>query len=207
MAMGFGCNAAGVVAARIIDSPRERMIAIITNNFVPCNGRFPLLISLSAIFLGGQVVGAYGNALASLVVVALVLVGITVTLLVSWALSKTLLRGYRPPFPWNCHPIDRRRLAGCWFAPSLIARCLSLGGRSWCAPAGAITWILANSYVGELSVLAHAARWLEPFGRALGLDGYIILAFLLGLPANEIVIPILIMSYLGAGGNVGTRQY
>ncbi|NLV91345.1 MAG: ferrous iron transporter B [Firmicutes bacterium] len=200
MAMGFGCNAAGVVAARIIDSPRERMIAIITNNFVPCNGRFPLLISLSAIFLGGQVVGAYGNALASLVVVALVLVGITVTLLVSWALSKTLLRGVPSSFSLELPPYRPPQI-GRVLVRSIFDRTLFVLRRAImvAAPAGAITWILANSYVGELSVLAHAARWLEPFGRALGLDGYIILAFLLGLPANEIVIPILIMSYLGAG--------
>jgi ferrous iron transport protein B len=200
MSIGFGCNAAGVLAARIIDSPRERLIAILTNNFVPCNGRFPTLILISTIFIGAGVASTYGNMAASAMVIGLVLVGISVTLLVSRVLSRTLLRGEPSLFSLELPPY-RKPQVGRVIVRSFLDRTIFVLGRAVviAAPAGTITWILANVYIGDLSIVAHAAGWLEPFGQALGLDGIIVLAFLLGLPANEIVIPIMLMSYLAAG--------
>lgn len=207
MAMGFGCNAAGVVAARIIDSPRERLIAIITNNFVPCNGRFPTLIAMASMFFAGGItttnlngIAAANSFFASAMVVLLVLVGIAVTLFVSWALSKTLLRGVPSSFALELPPYRPPRV-GQVLVRSVFDRTLFVLKRAVvvAAPAGAITWIFANVCIGEQSILYHAAGWLDPLGRLLGLDGFILLAFFLGLPANEIVIPILIMSYVKAG--------
>jgi ferrous iron transport protein B len=200
MSMGFGCNAAGVIAARIIDSPRERLIAILTNTFVPCNGRFPGLIVVSMIFMGGAVAAATGTMVASAMVVALVLVGISVTLLVSWLLSKTLLKGEPSSFTLELPPYRKPQIIPV-ILRSFLDRTLFVLGRAVmvAAPAGAVTWVLANVYIGDLSVIAHLAGWLDPLGRAIGLDGIILLAFMLGLPANEIVIPIMIMSYLSEG--------
>jgi ferrous iron transport protein B len=200
MSMGFGCNAAGVIAARIIDSPRERLIAILTNTFVPCNGRFPALIAISMIFLAGGIVSLYGTVLAALMVVGMVLTGITISLAVSFALSRTLLKGEPSSFSLELPPYRKPQVLTV-IVRSLFDRTVFVLSRAVivAAPAGAITWICANIYVGDLSIIGHTAGWLEPFGRAIGLDGIIILAFLLGLPANEIVVPIMIMSYLAAG--------
>lgn len=197
MSMGFGCNAAGVIAARIIDSPRERMLAILTNSFVPCNGRFPTLIAVAMIFMGA---GALGSIAASATVVGLVLAGIAVTLLVSLVLSKTLLRGTPSTFTLELPPYRKPKLMSV-IVRSFFDRTLFVLRRAVivAAPAGALTWLIANVRVGDLSVLAHLAGWLDPFGRALGMDGIIILSFILGLPANEIVVPIMVMSYLAAG--------
>ncbi|MBS4020947.1 MAG: ferrous iron transporter B [Dethiobacter sp.] len=200
MSMGFGCNAAGVIAARIIDSPRERLIAILTNNFVPCNGRFPALIAISIIFVAGGVFSAYGTLAASAMVVAMILVGISVTLAVSWLLSKTLLKGEPSSFTLELPPYRKPQIIPV-IVRSLFDRTAFVLARAVAvaAPAGALTWIFANIYIGDLSIIGHVAGWLEPFGRAIGLDGIIILAFILGLPANEIVVPIMIMGYLSAG--------
>jgi ferrous iron transport protein B len=200
MSMGFGCNAAGVIAARIIDSPRERMIAILTNNFVPCNGRFPAIIAISMIFLAGGVISVYGTILAAAMVVALILIGISVTLLVSWLLSKTLLRGEPSTFTLELPPYRKPQIIPV-IVRSLFDRTLFVLTRAVivAAPAGALTWIFANIYIGDLSVIGYVAGWLDPFARAIGLDGIIVLAFILGLPANEIVVPIMVMSYLAAG--------
>lgn len=196
MSMGFGCNAAGVVACRIIESPRERMIAMLTNSFVPCNGRFPTLIALAGIlvFSMGSTFGA------TAIVVGIVLLGIAITLAVSWALSKTLLKGIPSSFTLELPPYRKPQI-GNIIVCSIFDRTLFVLKRALivAAPAGAITWLLANIYVGELSVLAHIATWLNPFAQLLGLDGFILMAFVLGLPANEIVLPILIMSYLATG--------
>lgn len=199
MAMGFGCNAAGVVAARIIDSPRERLIAIITNNFVPCNGRFPTLIAMAAMFFDSGIAAADGLA-ASGMVVLLVLLGVSMALLVSWLLSKTLLRGIPSSFSLELPPYRPPKI-GQVLVRSVFDRTLFVLKRAIvvAAPAGAIIWMFANFYIGEQSILYHVAGWFEPLGRLLGLDGFILLAFLLGLPANEIVIPILLMSYVGSG--------
>jgi ferrous iron transport protein B len=200
MCMGFGCNAAGVISCRIIESPRERLIAILTNNFVPCNGRFPTLITLSMIFMGGLAASAYGAAAATAVVVSLVLVGVMITLLISWLLSKTILKGVPSFFTLELPPY-RKPKVGSILIRSLLDRTIFVLGRAVmvAAPAGAVTWILANIYIGDMSVIAHLAGWLDPFGRLLGLDGIILMAFILGLPANEIVLPIMIMSYLSSG--------
>jgi len=197
MSMGFGCNAAGVIAARIIDSPRERMLAILTNSFVPCNGRFPTLIAIAMIFMGA---GALGSLAASATVAGLVLVGVAVTLLVSLLLTKTLLRGTPSTFTLELPPYRRPKLTDV-IVRSFFDRTLFVLRRAVivAAPAGALTWLLANIRVGDITVLAHVAGWLDPFGRALGLDGIIILSFILGLPANEIVVPIMVMSYMAAG--------
>lgn len=200
MCMGFGCNAAGVISCRIIESPRERLIAVLTNVFVPCNGRFPTLISLSMIFIGGLGAAAYSTAVATAVVVLLILLGVGITLLISWLLSKTVLRGEPSFFTLELPPYRKPQL-GRILIRSLLDRTIFVLMRAIvvAAPAGAITWILANTYIGDLSIIAHLAGWLDPFAFLLGLDGIILLAFILGLPANEIVLPIMIMSYLSAG--------
>jgi ferrous iron transport protein B len=196
--MGFGCNAAGVMAARIIDSPRERMIAILTNNFMPCNGRFPLLIAMSSLFLGAGL--AQGNLIASVIVVGMVLLGISTTFLVSWVLSHTLLKGIPASFTLELPPYRKPQILQV-LVRSVLDRTLLVLWRAVkvAAPAGAVVWILANAQIGDLSIMGHGAGYLDPMARLMGLDGFILLAFLLGLPANEIVIPILLMSYLGAG--------
>ncbi|SMB81767.1 ferrous iron transport protein B [Desulfonispora thiosulfatigenes DSM 11270] len=200
MCMGFGCNAAGVIACRIIDSPREKIIAIVTNNFVPCNGRFPTLIALSMIFMGGLAASSGGTLLATFVVVGMVLIGIAITLLVSFTLSKTLLKGIPSSFTLELPPY-RKPQFGRIIVRSILDRTIFVLGRAIvvAAPAGLVIWILANTYIGELSVLATCANFLDPFARSLGMDGFILMAFILGLPANEIVLPILIMSYLSTG--------
>lgn len=200
MSMGFGCNAAGVIACRIIDSPRERLIATLTNNFVPCNGRFPTLIALASIFMGGLIASGYSSIIASVTVVGLVLIGIAVTLFVSWGLSKTILKGVPSSFTLELPPY-RRPQVGRIIVRSIFDRTIFVLGRAVvvAAPAGLITWILANTYIGDLSIIAHAAGFLDPLARVIGLDGFILVAFILGLPANEIVLPILIMSYMSGG--------
>ncbi len=200
MCMGFGCNAAGVVSCRIIDSPRERLIAIITNNFVPCNGRFPTLIAVATIFMGGAAATGYDALVASGVITSLVLIGIAVTFAVSWALSHTILKGEPSALVLELPPYRKPQI-GAVIYRSIIDRTLFVLRRAviMAAPAGAITWILGNIYIGDMSVIGHTAAWLQPLGYAVGLDGFILLAFILGLPANEIVVPILLMSYLSSG--------
>ncbi|HOB87498.1 MAG TPA: ferrous iron transport protein B [Bacillota bacterium] len=199
MCMGFGCNAAGVISCRIIESPRERMIAILTNNFVPCNGRFPILIALSTIFLarGG---GIWENLLASAAVMAAVVLGVAATLLVSRILSETVLKGLPSSFALEMPPY-RKPQVGRILIRSMLDRTLFVLARAVlvAAPAGLVIWLMANLEVKGLSLVNHAAAFLQPVGELIGLDGYILLAFLLGLPANEIVIPIIIMGYLSSG--------
>ncbi|HZK18226.1 MAG TPA: ferrous iron transporter B [Clostridia bacterium] len=203
MCMGFGCNAAGVIACRIIESPRERLIAIITNTFAPCNGRFPTLIALASIFVAGSVTVSIGNLPATLAVTGLVVLGIIITLLVSWLLSKTLLRGESSSFTLELPPY-RRPLIGQVIVRSVLDRTLFVLGRAViiAAPAGGLVWFLANTTFGGGSLLTALAGWLNPFANLMGLDGFILLAFILGLPANEIVLPILIMSYVAGGAMV-----
>jgi ferrous iron transport protein B len=197
MAMGFGCNAAGVIACRIIDSPRERLIAVLTNNFVPCNGRFPTLIALSLIFVGGSVGAHYASTVAAACTVGIVLVGVVATLAVSWILSRTVLRGLPSSFTLELPPY-RMPQVGTVIVRSFLDRTLFVLRRAVyvAAPAGATIWIAANIHVGEASILGHFVGFLDPFAQAIGLDGHILGAFILGLPANEIVLPILIMSYV-----------
>lgn len=199
MCMGFGCNAAGVIACRIIDSPRERLIATITNNFVPCNGRFPLLIVMASAFL---VTGAgfLGEGLAAVAVLGVIIVGIIMTLWVSKFLSRTILRGLPSSFILELPPY-RKPQAGKIVVRSIFDRTLFVLGRAVAvaAPAGALIWLMANITVADASLLAHGGRILAPLGWLMGMDGFILMGFLLGLPANEIVLPIIIMSYLGSG--------
>ncbi|MEW6723524.1 MAG: ferrous iron transport protein B [Bacillota bacterium] len=203
MSMGFGCNAAGVIACRIIDSPRERLIATLTNNLVPCNGRFPFLISLASIFVtGGTAVGLRSMGAAA-TVVGLVLFGILVTLGVSWLLSRTLLRGIPSSFSLELPPYRPPQI-GRILVRSIFDRTLFVLGRAVtvAAPAGAITWILGNTYVGGLSLIQHGAAFLQPLAHLIGLDGVILAAFILALPANEIVMPIILMTYLATGSMI-----
>jgi len=200
MCMGFGCNAAGVVSCRIIDSPRERMIAILTNNFVPCNGRFPTLIAIGTIF-GSGVLAQHFQAVATAgIITGLILIGIAVTFIVSWTLSHTLLKGEASSMVLELPPYRRPKFGAVLYR-SIIDRIIFVLRRAVlvAAPAGALTWFVGNIYVGELSILAHAANFLQPAAKMIGLDGYIFLAFILGIPANEIVFPILIMSYMSSG--------
>ncbi|MCL6634351.1 MAG: ferrous iron transporter B [Peptococcaceae bacterium] len=202
MSMGFGCNAAGIIACRIIESPRERVIAMLTNVFVPCNGRFPTLIALAAVLTGGMA-AAPGSAAAAAAVAGLILAGIAVTLATSWLLSKTLLRGIPSSFTLELPPY-RRPLVGQVLIRSLLDRTVFVLGRAVtvAAPAGALVWLMANVQPGGTSVLSRIAWAMDPLGRALGMDGYILAAFILGLPANEIVLPVLIMGYVSGGAMV-----
>ncbi|MGI6119860.1 MAG: nucleoside recognition domain-containing protein [Desulfosporosinus sp.] len=200
MCMGFGCNAAGVVSCRIIDSPRERLIAILTNNFVPCNGRFPTLIAIGTIFGAGALAVHFQSAAVAGIITGLILVGILVTFVVSWGLSHTLLKGEASSMVLEMPPYRRPKI-GAVIYRSIIDRTIFVLRRAIlvAAPAGAITWVVGNIYIGDLSILAHVANFLQPVAHAIGLDGYILMAFILGLPANEIFFPILIMSYMSTG--------
>lgn len=199
MCMGFGCNAAGVTACRIIDSPRERAIAVITNALVPCNGRFPTLIALAAILAIGFT-GGENSLLAAISILAVVVFGVMMTLVISKILSKTVLKGIPSSFTLELPPYRKPRV-GRIIIHSIVDRTLFVLGRAVmvAAPAGAFIWLMANVYVGGQSILGWGGQLLNPFARLLGLDGYILLAFILGFPANEIVIPILIMSYMATG--------
>lgn len=201
--MGFGCNAAGVVGCRIIDSPRERIIATVTNAFVPCNGRFPFLIAIATIFIGGMVSGEMSSIVSTLVVLAVVLLGIWMTLIISKILSKTILKGIPSSFILELPPY-RKPQVGKVIVRSLLDRTLYVLLRAIevAAPAGIVIWIFANVTIGNMSILAHVAGFLDPFARLMGLDGYILTAFILGLPANEIVLPIILMCYLQTGNLV-----
>lgn len=194
MCMGFGCNAAGVTGCRILDSPRERLIATVTNSLVPCNGRFPLLITLITLFFAGT--GAASSLRAALLLTGAVLLGVGMTLLTSRLLSATLLRGTPSSFTLELPPY-RRPQVGRVIVRSLFDRTLFVLGRAAAvaAPAGVVIWLLANVSPDGTSLLLRAAAALDPIGRFLGLDGAILLAFVLGFPANEIVLPILIMEY------------
>lgn len=200
MCMGFGCNAAGVVACRIIDSPRERLIAVLTNNFVPCNGRFPTLIALGTIFGAGAVASGYQSLVIAGIITALILLGVGTTFLVSWLLSRTILKGESSSMVLELPPYRRPKIGSVIYR-SMIDRTIFVLRRAVvvAAPAGAITWLLGNIYIGDLSIIGHGAGFLQPFAQAIGLDGFILMAFILGLPANEIVLPILLMSYVSSG--------
>lgn len=199
MCMGFGCNAAGVVGCRIIDSPRERLLAIVTNNFVPCNGRFPTLLTLLTIFFVGTA-GGGSTLLAATLLTAVILLGVLVTLAVTWLLSKTVLRGKASSFTLELPPFRRPQI-GQVIVRSMLDRTLFVLGRAAAvaAPAGLILWCLANISVGDATLLARCADFLDPTARLMGLDGVILIAFILGFPANEIVIPIMLMAYLSQG--------
>lgn len=210
MAMGFGCNAAGVVGCRIIDSPRERLLAILTNSFVPCNGRFPTLIAIISMFCigasgassgaSGGASGAMASVKAAGLLLLLILLGVGLSFLVTRWLASTLLKGAPSAFALEL-PSYRRPQLGSVIVRSIFDRTLFVLGRAVAvaAPAGLFIWLLANLEVGEGSALSWLAGWLEGPARLFGLDGMILLAFILGLPANEIVLPVLLMGYLQQG--------
>lgn len=200
MAMGFGCNAAGVISCRVIDSPRERLIAILTNNFMICNGRFPTIIMLATIFVGAAFPPALVSIAAAGTVMAVVLLGVLFTLVVSYALSRTVLRGEQSAFALELPPYRRPAILRI-LRTSLIDRTLFVLMRAMAtaAPAGAVIWILGNIDVAGKSLALHAVDLLGPLGYVMGLDGVILLAYVIAIPANEIVVPTMIMVYLGAG--------
>lgn len=199
MCMGFGCNAAGIVGCRIIDSKRERLIAMLTNVFVPCNGRFPMIITLISLFFVSAG-GFAGSVLSAAALTLVILLGIFATFAVSKILSATLLKGEPSSFTLELPPFRRPQI-GKILVRSLIDRTVFVLGRAAAvaAPAGAVIWVLANVTVGDVTLLKHITDFFDPFARFIGLDGVILTAFLLGLPANEIVIPLAVMAYMQLG--------
>ena len=201
MAMGFGCNAAGVTGCRIIDSPRERLIAILTNSFVPCNGRLPALVTLITLFFtGASSAGPISSLRPALILTFFILTGVAATFFVSRLLSATVLKGMPSSFTLELPPYRRPQI-GRVIWRSILDRTLFILGRAAAvaAPAGLVIWILANVSIGDISLLARFSGYLDPIGRLMGMDGVILMAFILGLPANEIVIPIIIMTYTSQG--------
>lgn len=200
MCMGFGCNAAGVIGCRIIDSPRERLIAILTNSFVPCNGRFPTLISLITMFFIGSISGFTGSILSAFLLTGVILLGIFMTLFLSKLLSKTLLKGVPSSFTLELPPYRKPQI-GKLIVRSIFDRTIFVLCRAIAiaAPAGMVIWTMANVKISGITVLAYCTNFLDPIGHLIGLDGVILMAFILGFPANEIVLPIVIMSYLAQG--------
>ena len=203
MCMGFGCNAAGVTGCRIISSPRERLMAILTNSFVPCNGRFPFLITIATIFIAGSIQGFGGSIVSTVTVLFVILLGIFMTLVISKILSKTILKGLPSSFVLELPPY-RKPQFGKILIRSIFDRTLFVLGRAICvaAPAGLVIWIFANVGINGESLLNIIANFLNPFASLMGLDGYILTAFIFGIPANEIVLPIILMCYLGNGSLV-----
>ncbi len=204
MMMGFGCNAAGVVATRIIDSPRERLVAMITNNFALCNGRWPTQILIASLFIGALVPAQLAGLISAFAVVGIAGLGILMTFVVSWALTRTVLKGelstfslelppYRPPQIWRT------------IYTSLIDRTIFVLWRAvlFAMPAGAVIWLVANVYIGDATLAAHIIRLFDPVGFILGLNGIILLAYVIAIPANEIVIPTILMLTVLVTGTTG----
>ncbi len=200
MCMGFGCNACGVIGCRIIDSPRERLIATITNNFVPCNGRFPTLISIITMFFAGAIALPYKSLVSTLLLTGTIIIGVMMTFFSSKLLSKTILKGMPSSFILELPPYRRPQI-GKVIVRSIFDRTLFVLGRAVvvAAPAGLLIWLMSNIFIGQYSVLSYCSNFLDPFAKLIGLDGVILMAFILGFPANEIVMPIIIMSYMCTG--------
>ena len=185
MCMGFGCNAAGIIGCRIIDSPRERLIAMITNNFVPCNGRFPTMIAIITMFFVGSAAGAFSSVLSAAILAGVIVLGVLMTLLISKILSATVLKGVPSSFTLELPPYRKPQI-GKVIVRSIFDRTLFVLGRAIvvAAPAGLIIWLMANISVGDATLLAHCSGFLDPFAQVIGMDGVILLAFILGFPAN-----------------------
>lgn len=200
MSMGFGCNACGVIGCRIIDSPRERLVAILTNNFVPCNGRLPMLIAIISMFFTATFTGVFKSAISAFILLTIILLGIIMTLLVSKILTTTVLKGVPSSFILELPPYRRPQVIKT-IVHSIFDRTLFVLGRAVivAVPAGVLIWCLANISINEISLLTYCTEFFDPFGKLIGLDGVIIMAFLLGFPANEIVIPIILMCYMSTG--------
>jgi len=208
MSMGFGCNAAGVVATRIIDSPRERLIAIITNNFSLCNGRWPTQILIATIFIGAVVPSSFSSLAALFSVIGIAVLGMGFMFLVSWVLSKTVLKGEVSTFNLELPPYRPPRFWKTLYT-SLIDRTLIVLWRAivFAAPAGAVIWLISNIYVGDVSIAAWLIHSFDGFGFLLGLNGVILLAYIVAIPANEIIIPTILMLTVmvtGIAGGAGT---
>lgn len=210
MSMGFGCNAAGVIATRIIDSPRERLIAIITNNFSLCNGRWPTQILIATIFIGGAVPAHLAGVVSAGAVVGIALLGVLFSLVVSWGLSNTVLKGEASAFSLELPPYRPPRILQTLYT-SLIDRTIFVLGRAiiFAIPAGLVIWLVSNVQIGELSIAEHFINWSNPFALLFGLNGIILLAYIIAIPANEIVIPTILMltvttvNIVGVGSGAG----
>lgn len=210
MSMGFGCNAAGIISARIIDSPRERLIAIITNNFSLCNGRWPTQILISTIFIGSLVPAHLAGIVSAAAVVGITLLGISFMFIVSFVLSKTILKGEASAFSLELPPYRPPQILQTLYT-SLIDRTLFVLWRAvvFAVPAGIVIYSSANFHIGDLSIAEHFIHWANPFGLLLGLNGIILLAYIIAIPANEIVVPTILMlttlmvKSLGLGSGAG----
>lgn len=209
MSMGFGCNAAGIIATRVIDSKRERLIAIITNNFSLCNGRWPTQILIATIFIGGLVPAQWAGLISAAAVVAIALLGIFFSLVVSWALSKSILRGEASSFSLELPPYRPPRILQTLYT-SLIDRTIFVLWRAivFAIPAGVVIWLVGNVQIGGISLAEHFIDWTDPIAWIFGLNGVIFLAYIIAIPANEIVIPtILMLTVLNSGlAGVGSGQ-
>ena len=207
MSMGFGCNAAGVIATRIIDSPRERLIAIITNNFALCNGRWPTQILIATIFIGALVPAHLAGLASAAAVVSVAVLGVILTFVVSWFLSRTMLRGEPSSFTLELPPYRKPRFWTTLYT-SLIDRTLFVLWRAilFAAPAGALIWLTSNIYIGGASISEYAISLFDSTGLMLGLNGVILLAYVLAIPANEIVIPTLLMLTVTTAGIAGVGE-
>ena len=197
MCMGFGCNSCGVTGCRIIDSPRERLIAILTNNVVPCNGRFPFLITIATIFIAGTIGGIGASIISTIAVMGVIILGIIMTLVISKILSKTILKGMPSSFVLELPPYRKPQFLKV-LVRSIFDRTIFILGRAIAvaAPAGLVIWLFANIGIQGESLLTIIANFLDPLANLMGLDGYILTAFILGIPANEIVLPIMLMCYM-----------
>ena len=207
MSMGFGCNAAGVVATRIIDSPRERLIAIITNNFSLCNGRWPTQILIATLFIGALAPARMAGFVSAAAVVGIALLGIFMMFVASWALSHTVLKGEASTFSLELPPYRPPRILQTLYT-SIIDRTLIVLWRAiaFAAPAGAVIWLVSNIMIGDTSIAAHVIEWLDPFGILIGLNGVILLAYIVAIPANEIVIPTVLMLTVLTSGLAGVGE-
>lgn len=208
MMMGFGCNAAGVIATRVIDSPRERLIAIITNNFALCNGRWPTQILVASLFIGSLVPAYLAGLVSAMAVVGVAMLGVLLSFAVSWGLSRTLLRGEVSTFSLELPPYRPPRIWQTIYT-SLIDRTIFVLWRAilFALPAGGVIWLISNIRFGDLAMAEHLIGWLNPVALLFGLNGIILLAYLVAIPANEIVIPTILMLTVlitGTEGGVGT---
>ena len=194
MSMGFGCNAAGVIATRIIDSPREKLIAIITNNFALCNGRWPTQILIATLYIGALVPAALAGFVSAFAVFAVAMIGVILTFVTSWILSSTILRGEVSTFSLELPPYRKPQLLRTLYT-SFIDRTIFVLWRAivFAIPAGAVIWLISNIHVTGMSIAEHTIQWLDPFGLLIGLNGVILLAYIIAIPANEIVIPTILM--------------
>jgi len=205
--MGFGCNAAGVIATRIIDSPRERLIAILTNNFALCNGRWPTQILIATLFIGSLASARVAGLASALAVVGVAGLGVLLTFVIAWALSRTILRGQVSTFSLELPPYRPPRILQTLYT-SVIDRTVLVLWRAvvWALPAGALIWLTANIHIGGRSIAEHLIALLNPFGLLVGLNGVILLAYVLAIPANEIVIPTVLMLTVLVTGATGMGQ-